>query len=459
MKRVRVRRLTALVAGVVALTLTATACSGAGGGGGGGDGQGSGGEQTLRVLLVNNPQMKPLQELTSEFTEETGIKVIYTSLPENDLRDKVNQEYSSQAGQYDLTSLSAFEVPIFAKNGWMTPISDFVGKDPDFDQDDVFPAFTKGLSGEDDKLYGEPFYGESSFMMYRKDLFATKGLTMPKNPTWDQIVDLSAKVNNVSPGVAGICLRGLAGWGQNLASLTTVWNTYGGQIFDENWDAKLDSPEIKAATDMYVNLLKNSGEPGAAQTGVQECINIMLQGKAAMFYDATSIAGLFEAPDSKIRGKMGYVAAPVKETENSGWLWTWAWGIPKSSKNADAAWKFISWASSADFEKRVGEDPKYGWSLAPTGKRLSTYEQAGYTKAAAAYYKQEKYALDNADPTQPGVNPQPYTGIQFVGIPEWPDLGTQMSQQIASAIAGKTSVDDALQKSQELAIPVGEKHK
>ncbi|WP_308788821.1 sugar ABC transporter substrate-binding protein [Phycicoccus endophyticus] len=439
--------------GGLAVALVVTACSGAGGTRGGDDGA-----QALRVLMVNNPQMKTLEKLTPEFTKETGIEVAFTSLPENDVRDKVSQEYSSQAGQYDITSVSAFEVPIFAKNGWMQPLDDYVAQDPSYDQDDIFPAFTKGLSGPDGRLYAEPFYGESSFTMFRKDLLEKKGLTMPDNPTWDDIVDIAAKVNDVEPGVAGICLRGLAGWGQNLAALDTVINTYGGQWFDMGWDAKLDSPQVKSATQMYVDLLRESGEPGAAQTGVQECINIMLQGKAAIMYDATSIAGLLEAPDSPIKGKVGYVPAPVKKTDNSGWLWTWAWGIPKSSENAEAAWKFIRWATSSDYEKRVGDDPQYGWTVAPTGKRSSTYDQPGYIQAAAPYYKQEKAALDAADPTHPGVDPQPYTGIQFVGIAEFPDLGTQVGQAVADAIAGNITVDRALAKAQELAVPVGEKY-
>ena len=448
-------RLLAAAATVAGVSLLATACGGAGSAPGTSS-SGGGGETTLRVLMVNNPQMKILQELAPQFTQDTGIKVSFTVLPENDVRDKVNQEYSSQAGQYDVTSVSAFEVPIFAKNGWMAPLSDDVAKDPDFDQNDIFPAFTKGLSS-DGTIYGEPFYGESSFLMYRKDIFKEKGVTMPEHPTWDQVVDAAAKVDDAEPGMAGICLRGLAGWGQNLAALDTVINTYGGQWFDTSWDAKLDTPEVKAATEMYVNLLQKYGEPGAADTGVQECINIVQQSKAAMIYDATSIAGLFEADDSPIKGKMGYVAAPVKLTQSSGWLWTWAWGIPKSSKSTDAAWKFISWASSKKFEQTVAD--KYGWSKAPTGKRLSTYDNADYTKATAPYYKQERAALQAADPTNPGVNPNPYTGVQFVGIPEFPDLGTQVSQQIANAIAGKTSVDDALAASQKLAEPVGAAHR
>jgi len=456
MKRTRVRLL-AVTAMAASLTMMVTACGGAGSAPSTSSSESGAAGGTLRVLLANNPQMEPLRELTEQFTAETGVKVAYTTLPENDLRDKVNQEYSSQAGQYDLTSLSAFEVPIFSKNGWMAPLTDYVANDPDFDQADVFPAFTKGLTGPDGKLYGEPFYGESSFLMYRKDIFKEKGLTMPDNPTWDQVVDLAAKVDNAKPGMAGICLRGLAGWGQNLAPLNTVINTYGGQWFDTDWNAKLDSPEVKAATQMYVDLLQKSGEPGAADTGVQECINIVQQSQAAMYYDATSIAGLFEAKDSPIKGKMGYVAAPVKETKNSGWLWTWAWGVPKSSKNPDAAWKFISWASSKKFEQTVAD--KYGWAKSPTGKRNSTYSNTGYTEATAAYYKQEKAALDAADPTNPGVKPNPYSGVQFVGIPEFPDLGTQVSQQIASAIAGKISVDEALANAQKLAEPVGAAHR
>ena len=180
MKRPRLRLLT-LTATAASLCLVATACGGAGSAPGSSSSDSAGGG-TLRVLLANNPQMEPLRELTTQFEQETGTKVTYTTLPENDLRDKVNQEYSSQAGQYDLTSLSAFEVPIFSKNGWMAPLTDYVAADPDFDQADIFPAFTSGLTGPDGKLYGEPFYGESSFMMYRKDVFEKKGLTMPEKP-------------------------------------------------------------------------------------------------------------------------------------------------------------------------------------------------------------------------------------------------------------------------------------
>ncbi|MFD2415514.1 ABC transporter substrate-binding protein [Amycolatopsis pigmentata] len=449
MTRFRSRPLT-ITALCALAALGAGACAGAGGGG-------SGSGDTVRILMVNNPQMRALKELAPEFTQQTGIKLSFTELPENDLRDKVNQEFANQSNQYDVSSVSALEVPIFSKRGWMAPLDGYVGKDSAFDQGDVFPAFTKALTSDDGKLYAEPYYGESSFLMYRKDVFAAKNLTMPENPTWDQVAALAAQVGNAEPGMAGICLRGQAGWGQNLAPLSTVVNTFGGTWYDQNWNAQLTSPQFTQATRFYVDLVRKYGEPGAAQAGVQECINTVQQSKAAMFYDATSIAGLLEANDSPVKGKMGYVPAPVKDTANSGWLWTWAWGIEKASPNKDNAWKFISWASGKQFEQQAAA--KVGWSKAPTGKRNSTYAQDGYRQAAAPYYQQERTALQKADPANPGVQPRPYSGIQFVGIAEFPSLGTQVSQQISSAIAGQISVPDALAASQKLAQQVGDTHR
>lgn len=429
-----------------------TACSGAGGGGGGG---GTGGGQTLRVLMVNNPQMVDLQKLTADnFTKQTGIKVDFTVLPENDLRDKTSQEFSAQANQYDVATLSNFEIPIYAKNKWVANLSDYVDKDTAFDQSDILKPMTQALS-VDNKIYGEPFYGESSFLMYRKDVLAAKNITMPANPTWQQVADIAAKIDNPS-GMRGICLRGQPGWGQLFAPLTTVVNTFGGTWFEKDWTAKVNSPEFKAATNFYVNLVREHGEAGAPQAGFTECLNNMTQSKTAMWYDATSAAGSLDANDSPVKGKIGYVAAPVNKTKSSGWLYTWAWGVEQASQNKDAAWKFISWASGKQYEELVGQ--KLGWSRVPAGKRASTYANPEYLKVASAFATPTKEAIESVDPDNPGLQPRPAPGIQFVDIPEFPDLGTKVSQYVSSAIAGKMPVDDALNQGQQLAEAVGQKY-
>jgi sorbitol/mannitol transport system substrate-binding protein len=442
------------IGAVCALALTAAGC-GAGGGGGGG----AAGSKTVRVLMVNNPQMVDLQKLTKDnFTKQTGINVEFKVLPENDVRDTIAQDVANQAGQYDVITISNFEVPFYAKNGWLTSLSDYAGKDTAFDLNDILKPMRDSLTAKDGKLYGIPFYGESSMLMYRKDIFKQKGLTMPEHPTWNQVAALAAKLDGAQPGMKGICLRGLPGWGEVFAPLTTVVNTFGGTWFTKDWQAQVNSPEFKQATNFYVNLVRQHGETGAAQSGFTECLNNMSQGKVAMWYDATSAAGALENPaQSKVAGKVGYAYAPVNKTKTSGWLYTWAWAVEKASKNPDNAWKFIAWASSKDYQKLVGST--LGWAKAPDGTRQSLYANPAYQKAASSFYKVIQGSIANANPTDPGVQPRPTVGIQFVDIPEFTKLGTDVSQLVSSAIAGKTSVDSALNQGQDMATKVAAKYK
>ncbi|MBL1086424.1 sugar ABC transporter substrate-binding protein [Streptomyces actinomycinicus] len=447
------RRPRATLALAAAGTLLAPLLSGCWVGAGG---TGSGGD-SINVLMVNNPQMTELQKLTAaHFTEETGIEVNFTVLPENDVRDKISQDFANQAGQYDVATLSNYEIPIYARNGWLHEMNPYVAEDAAYDEQDVLPPMRRSLTASDGKLYGQPFYGESSFLMYRKDVFAAEGLTMPAHPTWAQVADLAARADGARPGMKGICLRGLPGWGEMIAPLTTVVNTFGGTWFDKNWQARLDSPEFKKATKFYVDLVREHGESGAAQSGFAECLNNMTQGKVAMWYDATSAAGLLEAKGSPVKGKLGYAPAPVEKTPSSGWLYTWAWGIQKASRNPDKAWKFVSWASGKEYEHLVGETS--GWSDVPAGKRASTYTNAEYRKTAAAFQDMTREAIETARPDDPGVQPRPAPGIQFVGIPEFTDLGTKVSQEISAAVAGRQSVDAALEKSQQLAEKISEEY-
>ncbi len=438
--------------------LTLSACAGAGGGSGSSDGGGeSGPSGSINVLQVNNPQMIDLEKLTAEFfTPDTGITVNFTTLPENDVRDQISQEFTRQAGQYDVASLSNFEIPIYAENGWVAPMDDFIDADPDFKQNDILEPMIESLSYED-SVYGQPFYGESSFLMYRKDVVEAEGLTVPDNPTWDEVAQLAADLDEAEPGMSGICLRGLAGWGQVMAPLSTVVNTFGGTYFAENWDAQVDSPEFTEAVTFYTDLVKEYGENGAAQAGFTECLNNLSQGSSAMWYDATSAAGSLEADGSPVQGKIGYVAAPTKETASSGWLYTWAWGIQEASTNKDAAWEFISWASSAEYEALVGEE--IGWSSVPAGKRASTYTNTDYLEVAGSFAEPTKAAIEAADPMNPGTQPRPAPGIQFVGIPEFPALGTSISEDISGVIAGQGTVDEALAAGQEAAEAVAERYK
>ncbi|MEV4600154.1 sugar ABC transporter substrate-binding protein [Amycolatopsis sp. NPDC049253] len=440
------RKLLCLLA---ATALFVTGCAGAGSFGNGG--------RTLVIAIVSNPQMKDAISLSSEFEKANpGVHLKFVSLPENEARAKITASTATQGGEFDVVMISNYEAPQWAANGWLENLEPHMKATPGYDENDFIPSIRQSLSYQN-QMYAVPFYGESSFVVYRKDLFAKAGITMPAHPTWQQIADYAAKLDDKNAGIAGICLRGKPGWGESLAPFTTVANTFGAQWFDKDWNAKLTSPEFTQAANFYVNLVRDHGEVGASSAGFSECGTRYAQGQAAMWYDATSMTGTTEDPSSsKVVGKNGYAPAPVEKTQASGWLYTWALGIPNVAKDKDDAWKFMAWMTDKAYAKKVGET--YGWNRVPPGTRQSTYEIPQYRDAAKAYAQPTLDGIADANQQKAMVSPVPYPGIQFVGIPEFQDLGTRVSQQLSAAIAGQTSVADALAQSQKYAATVGKSY-
>src|SRR3954468_21945614 len=410
---------------------------------------------SINVAIVDNPQMKDIAKLTpSLFTKKSGIDVNYTILDEGTLREVTTRDVAAGGRQFDVVMIGPFEAPQFGKGGFVTDLNKFAQSDSAYQVDDIIPAVRNALSYQG-KLYAAPFYGESSFLMYRKDVLKKAGITMPAKPTWTQVADAARKVN--TPEMAGICLRGKPGWGDLGASFTTVLNTMGGTWWSAKPDgsvdkAMVDQPEFKNALDFYVNLVKDAGEKDAAGASFNECLSQYKDGKVAMWYDATVAAGLLEASDSPVKGKNGYAAAPTKDTPNSGWLWSWALAIPKTTSKQDLAWKYVSFATGPQYLKEAGPRVPGGWASIPPGTRKSTYDIPDYKKAAAAFAGPTLKAMNTAPIDNPGTTKRPgLPGVQYVGVPQFQDVGNQCTQQFSAVIAGRASIDAALKNCQGIA--------
>ncbi|NLS05343.1 sugar ABC transporter substrate-binding protein [Rhizobium sp. P32RR-XVIII] len=403
--------------------------------------------ETLTIATVNNGDMIRMQKLTDDFKKKNpDIDLEWVTLEENVLRQKVTTDIATKGGQYDVLTIGTYEVPIWAKQGWLLPLDNLGAS---YDVDDLLPAIRSGIS-QDGKLYAAPFYGESSMVMYRKDLFDAAGLKMPDAPTWDFIADAAKKITDKDKEIYGICLRGKAGWGENMAFLTAMSNSFGARWFDEQWKPQFDQPEWKDALNFYVNLMKEAGPPGASSNGFNENLALFQTGKCGMWIDATVAASFVSNPkESKVADKVGFALAPDKGLGKRGnWLWAWNLAIPAGSQKSEAAEKFIAWATSKDYTNLVAE--KDGWLNAPPGTRTSLYSNPEYQKAAP-FAKMTLDSINSADPTKPTVKPVPYVGVQFVAIPEFQGIGTAVGQQFSAALAGQVSVDQALQSAQQLA--------
>jgi len=396
-------------------------------------------ETQITVATVNNGHMIEMQKLTPEFEKANpDIKVKWVTLEEGVLRQNVTQDIANKSGLYDVMTIGMYEAPIWGDRGWLTPI-DVSGS---YDAQDILPSIRQGLSHEG-TLYGAPFYGESSMVMYRKDLVKNAGMTVSDRDSWEHIRDVAAAVHNPSEGVYGICLRGKAGWGDNMALMTTIANSFGARWFDENWKPQLESKEWKQAVTFYVDLLNKYGPPGSSSNSFNESLALFNEGKCGMWIDATIAASFVTDPSqSKVADQVGFAQSPISVTDKgANWLWSWSLAIPAATKKAEAAQTFVRWATSKEYIQLVGETN--GWAAVPTGTRASTYANPKFQEAAV-FADAELKAINSADPTDSTLKPSPYVGVQFAAIPEFQAIGTTAGQMISGALSGSMSIDQAL---------------
>jgi len=399
--------------------------------------------QTLTIATVNNADMIIMQRLSPKWEQATGNKLNWVVLEENVLRQRATTDIATKGGQFDIITIGSYEAPIWGKQNWLMPMDDL---GTDYGYDDLIPTVKSALSANG-KLYAVPFYAESSFTFYRKDLFDQAGIKMPDKPTYDQIAEYAAKLTDKSKEQYGFCQRGKPGWGENMAFIGPMVNAFGGRWFNEKWEPQLTTEPWKNAISYYVKNMQAYGPPGASANGHNENRALFATGHCAIWVDATSAAGyIYNPKESQVADKTAFTAAPVQVTSNgSAWFWSWALAIPASSQKAAAAKSFLKWATSKDYITMVGNE--VGWVSVPPGTRKSTYDNPEYQKAAP-FAKVVYDSIVNADITKPTKDPVPYSGIQYVTIPEFQGIGTAVGQQIAAALAGQTTVDQALETAQ-----------
>ena len=416
---------------------------------------------SINVAIIDSPNQEDLAHLTpSLFTSKTHIAVNYTILDEGTLRELVSSDIAARSDQFDVVMIGPYEAPQYAKDGSIIDLQPMASSDRAYELGDIVPSIRTALSYRG-SLYASPFYGESSFLMYRKDVLQAAGITMPAHPTWQQVAAIARRINR--PGRAGICLRGKPGWGELGATFTTVLNTFGGTW----WSAKangsvdkatVDQPPFRKALQFYVDLVRDAGERDAFSSAFNDCLAQYLNERVAMWYDATVGAGQLEASDSPVKGKNGYVPAPVERTKASGWLWSWALAIPTTTTKRDLAWRYIAWATGPQYIQEAGPRIPGGWAAIPPGTRRSTYEIPAYKRAARVFARPTLEAIESAPVDDPGTTKRPGTpGVQYVGIPQFQTVGDQCTAQFSAVIRGRLTIDAALRNCQGIAAAaVGE---
>ncbi|MFK0166919.1 ABC transporter substrate-binding protein [Rhizobium sp. NPDC090279] len=400
--------------------------------------------ETLTIATVNNGDMIRMQKLTDDFTKANpDITLNWVTLEENILRQKVTVDIATKAGQYDILTIGTYEVPLWAKQGWLVSLDDLGA---DYDIDDLIPAIRTATSYEG-KLYASPFYGESSLLMYRKDLFDKAGLKMPEKPDWDFVASAARKLTDRSADISGICLRGKAGWGENMAIINSLANSFGVKWFDEKYKSQFGTKGWHDVLEFYVKLMKDAGPVGVSSNGFNESLALFQQGKCAMWVDASVAASFISDPkQSKVADKVGFAIAPDQagSGDHGNWLWAWNLAIPTGSQKVEAAKKFIAWATGKHYIELVAQ--KEGWANVPPGTRQSLYKNPEYLKEAP-FAKMTLDAMLSAGENKPKAQ---YSYWQYLILPEYQGVGTAVGQLVSGAVSGNMTVEAALKQAQQV---------
>jgi sorbitol/mannitol transport system substrate-binding protein len=239
------------------------------------------------------------------------------------------------------------------------------------------------------------------------------------------------------------------------APLTTIINTFGGRWFDEDWNAALSEDDSAEAIRFYIETLQEFGPPGVEQNGFTETETLFVQGKCAQWFDATSAAELLTSPQENpdFADQVGFAYGPSKKLKTGNWLWSWNFAMAANSDQQEASLAFMKWATSTQYQELIVAHDG-GWGRAPTGARESTYSNPDYLEFAGDFAEIVRNSIDEANPDEPTEEPVPYTGGQFVRIPEFTQLGDDVTQQFASALVGDQSVDEAIEAANDLANQV-----
>ena len=385
-----------------------------------------------------------------EFEELTGIDVEIDLLQYLKMHDKQVLEMTKPRGDYDVISMVVMWKAEYAAAEMIQPLEPFFENPnlqvPGYDFDDLIPAYVEvtGIAGGENiyrdgpgaRLYGLPFGSETSFLVYRKDLFDEYGIKVPA--TYDELIEAARFFKEDVPGMSGLTMRAASGHHATHAWLLHA-SPYGARVFDENWEPAFTSPE-SIETIEFMKKVVEYGPEGMTGFTQDEEWQAFLQGDAAMYLDASVFAGAVRDPErSRVHDKVGFAPHPAARTNLSE---TGGFGlaIPANAANPEAAFLFMKFLTMKETERKIIEN---GGAPFRTSSVSDAALQARFPDFAALE-DQLKYANPDWRPI----------------IPEWgeingPYLGTAISQALTGEKTPEEAMRDIVEPVREIMIRAG----
>ena len=401
--------------------------------------------ETISVAVIPASYFENLIALQPQFEALTGIKLRFEKVPPGQIRQKALLDLSSKTGTFATHAADPMYYPLYTSNKWVEPLDKYLN-DPSltdpawFKYDDIVKAW-RDADSVDGKPYGIPYDGEVTVQVYRKDLYAAKGLKPAE--TYEQLVANAKALTDPAQRIYGIAMRGFAGAGQNMYLYPSIFRGFGG-----NWTAGgnlvVNSPEAVKALEWYVDTLTQYAPPAVRNWNWPDIADAFSQGTVACYLDAHSSAAVITNPEkSKVVGKIAYARWP-KGPNGKRVTSIWNWGFPinaaLSDKAKKATWLFITWATSAETQARTS------WRFAGPAKRSGINRTSLWRSAEFAAAMKD--AGDNFIPATLESLEQD-TDVEWrPRVPQWPAIGDTMATAIQSALVGQKKPKEALDEAQ-----------
>lgn len=378
--------------------------------------------QTLRVMLNKHPYADGITRRLRDFEELTGIKVAYIIYPEASYFPNLDEAFDSESGKPDVYMTGVYQAWEYAPRGQMMPLDSFlvnpVVTRQGYNINDFFPSITgafrwnciAGAELGDGPLWAIPIGFESSALLYNREIFARLRLPVPRS--MEDLIDTGRKLREFEgPGTYGVAARGTGEWGSLHSGYITLLANYGAMdmdIEDGRLVSRVNSPEAVKATEMWVRMLRECSAEDWENYDWYRCMADLGDRKAAMLLDSNVLGYFANNPGASSQsGKIGAALPPMppgsKVEDVKSNLWVWGLAINPATTNQEAAWLFVQYFTSRDFQLYSVLERK---SVNPP--RRSVFQDSRFQQAISSMYGYEETFEEMLRNTRVYFTPTPY---------------------------------------------------
>ncbi|XQY91598.1 ABC transporter substrate-binding protein [Metabacillus sp. HB246100] len=365
-----------------------------------------------------------LKAIVPAYKEETGIAINVVDMPYDNLKETIVLDIQNKGGAYDLVMMDDPWMPEFGEGNMLVELDSYFedGLDEDYIENGVALGKHPYNTG---KLIALPFIGNVQMFYYRSDLLDKYKLKAPT--TWDDVVENAKEIVDKEPDTYGYAVRGQRGNPIVSDYLPLFWG-YGGEVFNENMEAQVNSQAGIEAMNTYLDL-KELSPKGVETFDSDQIATSLTQGQIGMTIAWPSwVSQVDNAESSKVVGKIEFSAIPGQDGNASAMIGNWMLGIPQSSKKVNAAVDFMKWVTSKEIQKEMA---KQGGG-APT--RESLYNDEELIKMYR-HYPAQLEALKNS--------------VERPRTPKWSQIEDTWGMYLSQILVGQLEVEDGLNKAND----------